>query len=212
MSKEDETCGLYLITPEAIDDIGAFAAVLDAVLATRAVACVQLRLKGATDDQIAVAAEALLPVCHKYDVPLLINDRADIAAAVDADGVHLGQNDGDVAAARTLLGADKDIGVTCHGSKDLAYVAGDQGANYVAFGAFFPSETKPEAEIAEMELLTTWDEITEIPAVAIGGIDHTNCKALADAGAHFVAVCASIWGAEEGPVAAVQTIRARLDT
>ena len=211
MSDDYEACGLYLLTPETIDDIGAFAAALDSVLATEAVACVQLRLKGATDDQLSIAAEALLPVCHKYGVPLLINDRADIAAAVGADGVHLGQNDGDVAAARSLLGADKDIGVTCHGSKDLAYVAGDQGANYVAFGAFFPSKTKPDAEIVEMDLLTNWDEITEIPTVAIGGIDHTNCKTLADAGAHFVAVCTAIWNAEDGPVAATEKIRAALD-
>lgn len=211
MPDDSEPCGLYLITPKTIDNVGAFAASLDGVLATGAVACVQLRLKEIDDDHLQNIGKKLLGVCHKYDVPMLVNDRADIAAAIDADGVHLGQKDGDVAAARSLLGANKDIGITCHGSKDLAFTAGDQGANYVAFGAFFPSSTKPEAEIVEPSLLTAWDEITEIPSVAIGGINHGNCKTLADAGAHFVAVCAAVWQAEEGAVAAVEKIRAALD-
>jgi len=211
MSDTEETCGLYLLTPEIIDDLVVFGAELDKVLATGAVDVVQLRLKDASDEDFKAAAAALLAVCHAYDVPMLVNDRADIAAEVDADGVHLGQNDGDVATARALLGADKDIGVTCHGSKDLAFAAGEQGANYVAFGAFFPSTTKQDAEIADKDILTVWDEVTEVPAVAIGGITAENCKELADAGAHFVAVCAAVWGADVGAVAAVQQIRAALN-
>jgi len=211
MADEEEYCGLYLLTPEVIDDLSAFEAELEAVLATGAVDCVQLRLKSVSDEKIIAAAEALMPVCHQHEVPLLLNDRADLAAQVDADGVHLGQADGDVATARSLLGADKDIGVTCHGSKDLAFTAGEQGANYVAFGAFFPSRTKVDAELASKELLTAWDEITDLPCVAIGGITPENCRELAEAGAHFVAVCAAVWGAEKGAVAAIQAFRAALD-
>lgn len=208
---EEDVCGLYLLTPEAIDDLAAFGAELDSVLATGAVACVQLRLKNASDEKVVASAEALLPVCHKYDIPLLINDRADLAAQTDADGVHLGQDDGDVASARSLLGANKDIGVTCHGSKDLAFTAGEQGANYVAFGAFFPSTTKSDAELADKQLLADWDEVTDVPCVAIGGITAENCRELASAGAHFVAVCAAVWEATDGAVAAVAKIRAALD-
>jgi len=204
MANNDNACGLYLLTPEHIDNVQAFALTLDAVLATGAVDCVQLRLKDVADDVIIATAETLLQVCHAHEVPLFINDRTDIAVLVDADGVHLGQDDGDVATARALLGAAKDIGVTCHGSKDMAFTAGDQGANYVAFGAFFPSPTKPGAALADTELLTVWDEITDIPCVAIGGITPQNCGELKAAGAHFVAVCAAIWDDRDGPVAAAK--------
>jgi len=211
MANDENYCGLYLLTPEKIDDIAAFARDLDAVLATGAVDCVQLRLKGVADEVIIAAAESLLTVCHAYEIPLLINDRADIAAKVDADGVHLGQDDGDIASTRSLLGADKDIGVTCHNSKDLAFVAGDQGANYIAFGAFFPSSTKKEATVADKQLLTDWDEVTDLPCVAIGGITPENCGELKAAGAHLVAVCSAVWNAPEGPVAAVKQFRKALD-
>ncbi len=210
MAIDDETCGLYLLTPDHIDNLSKFAAELDAVLATGAVDCVQLRLKNVTDEDLILAAETLLKVCHTYDIPLLINDRADIAAQIDADGVHLGQEDGDVAAARALLGADKDIGVTCHASKDLAFTAGDQGANYVAFGAFFPSKTKPDADLADKELLTVWDEVTDIACVAIGGITPENCTEIASSGAHFVAVCDAVWNAKDGAVDAVRRFQSAL--
>lgn len=201
---EREPCQLYLITPEVIDDISAFASELDGVLATGAVACVQLRLKGGDDDTVRAAATALLPVCHKHDVPLLLNDRADLAAEVGADGVHIGQQDDDIATARSLLGADKDIGVTCHDSKHLAFEAGEAGANYVAFGACFPGVTKPDATPVDLSVITAWDEITDIPCVAIGGITHENCKAVADAGAHFIAVSSAVWNYPEGPAASVK--------
>lgn len=207
---EDDGCGLYLLTPPAIKDLDAFAEKLDAVLATGAVDCVQLRLKGADDADIIAVGKQLLGICHKYEVPLLVNDSAELAHAVDADGVHLGQEDGDVASARALLGANKDIGVTCHDSKHLAFEAGEAGANYVAFGAFFESATKPGAVPADLSILTDWDEITDIPSVAIGGISVENCKTVVQAGAHFVAVCGCVWDHPEGPVVAVKELRKAL--
>jgi len=210
MAVDKDICELYLITPETINDVTGFCRQLDDVLATEMVACVQLRLKGADDATFEETGLALLPVCHKHGVPMLVNDRADIAVKINADGVHLGQEDGDVVSARTLLGHDKDIGVTCHGSKQLAYDAGDAGANYVAFGAFFPSKTKPEAKVADKEILTHWDETTDIPCVAIGGITPENCREVADAGAHFVAICSAVWEYCEGPKAAIQAFHKAL--
>jgi len=204
MPDAEDRCLLYLITPEQIDDVSAFSGVLEQVLAGGDVACVQLRLKGVSDEVVVATAKALMPVCHKYEVAFILNDRADLAAQVDADGVHLGQEDGDVAAARALLGHNKDIGVTCHSSMHLAFEAGEAGANYVAFGAFFPSKTKAKALPAELSILTRWDEITDVPCVAIGGITAENCTEVANAGAHFVAVCDAVWGHPEGPVAAVK--------
>ncbi len=210
MSETTEGCLLYLITPDRIDDLDEFAATLDAALGAGDVACLQLRLKGVEDDVIIAAAKKLMPIAHSHDVPFLINDRADIAAEVDADGVHLGQGDGDVPSVRTLLGHGKDIGVTCHDSMHLAYKAGEEGANYVAFGAFFPTETKDTEFTPEMDILTVWDEVTELPCVAIGGITLENCRELADAGAHFVAVCSAVWNHPEGPAAAVRAFNETL--
>ncbi|MFC3052702.1 thiamine phosphate synthase [Kordiimonas pumila] len=207
---QKEPCGLYLLTPEKIDDLVRFIDTLDLVLATGVVTCLQLRLKSVDDSVIIETAKALLPICHKHEVPLLLNDRADIAAEVDADGVHLGQEDGDVASARTLLGHNKDIGVTCHSSLHLAFEAGEAGANYVAFGSFFPSVTKKNATPADKEILSTWDEVTDIACVAIGGITPDNCRELADSGAHFVAVSSAVWNHKDGPVAAVRVFEAAL--
>ncbi len=210
MPQNPEACRLYLITPDEIPDLDQFASILDETLAAGDVACLQLRLKGASDDEIVAAAHKLMPICHKYDVAFFINDRADLAAQVDADGVHLGQEDGDVPSARTLLGHSKDIGVTCHDSMHLAYKAGDEGANYVAFGAFFPTDTKTTEFQPELDILTVWDEVTELPCVAIGGITPENCGELAEAGAHFVAVCSGVWKHPEGPVAAVRAFNEAL--
>ncbi len=204
MANNQEPCDLYLITPEKIDDLDAFSATLDDVLATGHVACVQLRLKGANDETILKTADRLLDVCHGREVSMLLNDRADLADEVDADGVHIGQDDISYAEAREILGNDKDIGVTCHNSRHLGFEAAEAGASYVAFGAFFSSVTKPEAELAEFEPLTMWDEATDIPCVAIGGITPENCRSVADAGAHFIAVCSGVWNHSEGPVTAVK--------
>lgn len=197
-------CELYLITPPQIKDVAAFAASLDKVLATGKVACLQLRLKDVSDDTIRDAGKALMAICHKHDVAFILNDRADLAAELDADGVHLGQHDGDVGTARTLLGHDKDIGVTCHDSRHLAYEAGEAGADYVAFGAFFLTNTKETEFQPELDILTAWEEVTEIPCVAIGGITVENCADVARAGAHFVAVSSGVWDYADGPVKAVE--------
>lgn len=209
MSKSDaaqlETkCELYLITPPQINDLAAFAAELDKVLATGSVACLQLRLKGVDEDTIRAAAKKLMPVCDAHDVAFILNDNAELAHELDAGGVHLGQGDGDVRAARSLLGHDKDIGVTCHDSRHLAFEAGEAGADYVAFGAFFETKTKQTDARPDLEILSMWEEVTDLPCVAIGGITVENCRSLADAGAHFVAVSGSVWNHPEGPVAAVE--------
>lgn len=203
-TNDQNRCELYLITPPTIDDLDAFAGTLSDTLATGAVACVQLRLKGVEDAAIVEAAKAIMPVCHKHDVAFILNDRADLAAELDADGVHLGQEDGDIKVARALLGHDKDIGITCHDSMDLAFQAGEAGADYVAFGAFFDTDTKDASTRPELDILTTWDEVTTLPSVAIGGITVDNCRTVAEAGAHFVAVCGGVWNHPAGPVEAVR--------
>lgn len=209
MSKTDAVqdsskCELYLITPPRIDDMEAFASLLDKVLATGSVACLQLRLKGVDDDEIRAAANKIMPICAAHEVAFILNDSAELAHELDADGVHLGQSDGDVRAARALLGHDKDIGVTCHDSRHMAFEAGEAGADYVAFGAFFNTETKQTDARPDLEILTMWDEVTDLPCVAIGGITVENCRSLSDAGAHFVAVSAGVWNHPDGPVAAAK--------
>lgn len=209
MAKNDSAqdtvgCELYLITPPQIENLETFSVLLNQVLATGAVACLQLRLKGVSDDEIRKAAQKIMPVCNANDVAFILNDRADLAHELDADGVHLGRGDGDVGAARSLLGHDKDIGVTCHDSRHLAFEAGEAGADYVAFGAFFDTSTKDTDVRPDLDVLTMWDDVTDLPCVAIGGITVENCRSLADAGAHFVAVSSGVWDYPDGPVAAVK--------
>ena len=204
---------LYLLTPEALPDgfADTLARTLDAGLGTAAeVACVQLRLKGQGDDAVLRAAEDILPVCAPRGVALLVNDRADLARRVGADGVHLGQKDGSVADARRMLGDDADIGVTCHDSYHLALEAGEAGADYVAFGAFYPSLTKDAPTRADPELLRSWSMMTVLPCVAIGGITPANAATLAAAGADYLAVSAGVWRHEEGPEAAVRAFATAL--
>jgi thiamine-phosphate pyrophosphorylase len=196
-------CQLYLISPPDFD-VGAHAdALLSALSAGGPVAAYQLRMKGHSDDAILAAAERLLPICRAADVAFLLNDRADLAKAADADGVHLGQGDGSVADARRLLGADAQIGVTCHGSRHLAMEAGEAGANYVAFGAFFPTGTKMVEHHATPDILGWWTALSPIPCVAIGGITPANCGPLVAAGADFLAVSAAVWTDPDGAAAAV---------
>ncbi len=204
MSDEVYRPYLYLITPPIIEDLDAFSIELDAALAAGQVACVQLRLKNASDEEIIKATEVLMPIAHKHEVSFIINDRVDLAAQLDADGVHLGQSDGDVKEARELIGFDKDIGVTCHDSRHLGFEAGEAGANYVAFGAFYPTDTKKSDYRPEPEILKLWTEGTEIPCVAIGGITSQNCGPLIDAGAHFIAVCSAVWNHPKGAATAVK--------
>ncbi|MCQ8184759.1 thiamine phosphate synthase [Parvularcula maris] len=200
---------LYLITPPAVHDLDAFTEQLAAVLGEGAgtnaeAACLQLRLKGASDDEVLRAAEALMPVCERMGTGFLVNDRADLAKLAGADGVHLGQSDGTVAEARKLLGEGKDIGVTCHGSIHLAMEAGEAGADYVAFGAFFPTSTKESLHHAEPDVLTRWQAMATVPQVAIGGITPATARGLVEAGADFVAISSAIWNAEGGPAAGMR--------
>jgi thiamine-phosphate pyrophosphorylase len=202
-------CQLYLISPPAID-LAAHAQALEAALgAGGPVAAYQLRLKGAPDEAILRAAAALAPLCAANDVAFIVNDRADLAAACGADGVHLGQEDGSVAEARRVLGHEAQIGVTCHGSRHLAMEAGEQGANYVAFGAFFETGTKAVNHRATPGILSWWTAISPIPCVAIGGITPANCRPLVEAGADFLAVASAVWCAPD-PAEAVSAFARRL--
>jgi thiamine-phosphate pyrophosphorylase len=204
-----ERCRLYLLTPPAID--AAFADKLAAALDAGDVGAVQLRLKDCDDDAIKRAAAALLPVCHARERPLILNDRPDLAQAIGADGVHVGQQDAPYDEARRLLGADRIVGVTCHASIDLAYDAAEAGADYVAFGAFFPSVTKERpAGQADVEILRQWSETITVPCVAIGGITPANCGSLVAAGADFLAVVGAVWSYPEGPGAAVKEFNAAI--
>ncbi len=209
-------CGLYVITPPEIADLAAFEKALAAALDAGDVAAVQLRLKSkaggaAPDDEILACAQRLLPVAHARDVELLINDRPDLARQAGADGVHVGQSDMACKEARALLGPDATVGVTCHNSRHLAIKAAEDGADYVAFGAFFPTSTKDAATRADLETLRAWSLATTVPCVAIGGITPENCGVLVAAGADFLAVSSSVWGHLEGPAAAVNAFRAAIE-
>jgi thiamine-phosphate pyrophosphorylase len=207
----DEPCRLYLITPPALPDPARFAAEdLARALDGGDVAALQLRLKDVPDEAILRAAEAILPVAQAHGVAVLMNDRMDLARRAGCDGVHLGQSDGDPQAARKLLGAEATIGVTCHASRHLAMEAGEAGADYVAFGAFFPTGTKEVQHRAEPEILEWWSEMFELPCVAIGGITAANCAPLVRAGADFLAVVGAVWSHAEGPAAGVRAMNAAI--
>ena len=199
-------CQLYLITPPRIDDISAFTRLLPEVLRVGQVAALQIRLKDYADADILSLASQMLPIAHKEGVAVLINDRPDLAAKIGADGAHIGQDDMPYSQARAILGPDRMIGVPCHDSRHLAMEAGEAGADYVAFGAFFKTATKSPKARATTELLGWWSEIFEIPCVAIGGIGVANCAELAKQGADFVAISSGIWAHEKGPIWAAQAI------
>ncbi|MBB5691599.1 thiamine phosphate synthase [Roseomonas alkaliterrae] len=203
-----EGCRLYLITPPRID-IPRFRDVLAAALDAGDVACLQLRLKDADKDAIARAAEVLMPVCHARDVAFILNDDARLAHELGCDGAHLGQSDGDHAAARKLL-EGRILGITCHASRHLAMTAGEIGADYVAFGAFFPTGTKQTVHTAGTDLLQWWSEMMEIPCVAIGGITAENCAPLVRAGADFLAVVGAVWNHPDGAAAGVRAMNAAI--
>ncbi len=203
------TTRLYLITPPALEP-KTFADRLAEALDAGDVACVQLRLKDVDDDAIRRAAEVLRPVAQRRGVAFLMNDRPDLALATDCDGVHVGQQGVSYAEARRLLGPDRIVGVTCHQSRHLALEAAEAGADYVAFGAFFPSATKETAQRADPELLRWWSEIMTVPSVAIGGITQANCAPLVAAGADFLAVIAAVWSYAQGPGQAVKDFLAAI--
>jgi len=194
---------LYLITPPAFDP-PVFARSLAEALDAGDVACVQLRLKPADDDAIRRAADVLRPIAQDRGVAFVMNDRADLALACGCDGVHVGQEDTPYDTARRLLGPNRIVGVTCHASRDLALEAAEKGADYVAFGAFFPTQTKIAKGRADPELLQWWSNATTVPCVAIGGITPANCGPLVKVGADFLAVVAAVWDHPQGPGAAVK--------
>ena len=203
-------CRLYLITPPALPDLAAFAATLAQTLAAGDVGALQLRLKDVSDGAIGAAVRAIGPVAADHGVALILNDRPDLAAELNCDGVHIGQGDGPFREARRLVGQDRIVGVTCHDSRHLAMEAAEAGADYVAFGAFFPTATKDAPTRAEPEILSIWQESMLIPCVAIGGITVDTAADLASAGADFIAVSAGVWGHADGSAAAVRAFNAEI--
>ncbi|PTQ11655.1 thiamine phosphate synthase [Sphingomonas oleivorans] len=199
---ERPPCQLYLISPPAID--AGFADRLATALDAGPVAAFQLRLKGLDDHAIAALAAPLQRICADREVAFIINDSIGLAKRLGADGVHLGQEDGDPREARRVLGPQAQIGVTCHDSRHLAMEAGEAGADYVAFGAFYPTTTKEARHRPDPSILSWWSTLFELPCVAIGGITPDNARPLIDAGADFLAVCGAVWNAPEGEAAAVR--------
>lgn len=193
--KRTEPCRLYLISPHEVR--GDFPDRLRSVVGDESVAAFQLRVKGTDEHELARLAEPLQRICADAGVAFIVNDSMALAKRIGADGVHLGQKDGDVREARALLGPQAQIGVTCHDSRHLAMEAGEAGADYVAFGAFYPTSTKPSHYRPEPSILRWWSSLFEVPCVAIGGITPQNARPLIDAGADFLAVCQAIWGAAE---------------
>ncbi|MCA3721854.1 thiamine phosphate synthase [Phenylobacterium sp.] len=203
-------CRLYLITPPRLDDIDAFARRLEAALSAGDVAALQIRLKGASEEEITEVVRALGPVARAHDVALILNDDPALAARLDCDGVHVGQSDASCAEARRLVGRDRIVGVTCHDSRHLAMEAAEMGADYVAFGAFFPTFTKDAPTRADPEILSVWQETMETPCVAIGGITPDNARGLVAAGADFIAVSSGVWSHPDGEAEAVRALNATI--
>lgn len=193
-------CQIYLISPQ--DVAGQFPQRLAKALDAAPVAAFQFRVKGLDEHAATALAEPLQRICGDREVAFIVNDSISLAKRIGADGVHLGQSDGDLRDARQQLGREAQIGVTCHASRHLAMEAGEAGADYVAFGAFFPTTTKAVEHHAEPEILTWWQSLFEIPCVAIGGITSENAAGLVRAGADFIAVSGAIWQGDEAAAVA----------
>lgn len=205
----DHDTRLYLISPPDVPEAAAFLALLEQVLATGMVTAVQLRLKRPGEAQsdpglLGALARDAVPLIQSAGAVAIINDLPDIAVETGADGVHLGQSDMRVKDARARLGPDALIGATCHASRHLAMEAGEAGADYVAFGAFYPTNTKDTEHRPDPDILAWWQDVMEIPCVAIGGIVPENAAPLIRAGVDFLAVSAGVWNHADGPVAAVK--------
>lgn len=207
---------IYIISPPVIHDDDAFLAQLDAVLSTQKVAAFQLRVKDLARDSLVALAQRVVALCHEYHVVCIINDAVDIVAETHADGVHIGQDDGPSAdnayikKLRKQLGEEAIIGVSCYGSKDAAMHAGEQGASYVSFGAFYPTQTKEPKARPPVDILSWWSEYTNVPVCAIGGINPDNCTPLVEAGADFIAVVSYVWDHPEGAVAAIEYLSEKI--
>ncbi|MCW3836801.1 thiamine phosphate synthase [Sphingomonas canadensis] len=188
-------CQLYLISPPDVG--GDFPARLERALAAGPVAAFQFRVKGLDQHEAARLAEPLQRICAAHEVAFIVNDSVSLAKRLGADGVHLGQQDGDAREARSILGPGAQIGVTCHDSRHLAMEAGDAGADYVAFGAFYPTATKETRHRPDPSILSWWSTLFELPCVAIGGITPENAAPLVKAGADFLAVSGAVWNGDE---------------
>lgn len=199
-------CRLYLISPPKLSAAN-FLIPLREALEGGDVASFQLRLKHVSDDEIRRAVDLLRPAVQANDTAFILNDRPDLAAELGCDGVHVGQEDASYAQARRLL-PDGIVGVTCHDSRHLAMEAGEAGADYVALGAFFPTQTKDPKTQADIELLRWWSQTMVVPCVAIGGITIANAPTLIEAGADFLAVSAGVWEHPDGPESAVRAFNA----
>ena len=206
----DIPCQLYLISP--LDVGGDFPQRLRQALEAGPVAAFQFRVKDIDPEEAARLAEPLKAICDEFDVAFIVNDDVALAQRLGADGVHLGQGDESLKNARAALGKDVQIGITCHDSRHLSMEAGEGGANYVAFGAFFPTETKETQYKPELDIVQWWAEMMEIPCVAIGGITPDNCRPLIDAGADFLAVSGAVWNDPAGPAAAVRKFADIMDS
>jgi len=196
-----EPAKLYLISPQEVG--GGFPDRLRPALEPGIATAFQLRLKNVVEHDLARLAEPIQRICADANVAFIVNDSVSLAKRLGADGVHLGQSDGDVREARSLLGPSAQIGRTCHDSRHLAMEAGEAGADYVAFGAFYPTTTKPSDYRPDPSILSWWSTLFEIPCVAIGGITPGNSAPLVRAGADFLAVCQAVWGRDD-PAAAVR--------
>ena len=196
-------CRLYLITPSDFK-LSEFRQKLALALDSGDIACVQLRLKNASERRIMKTIESLRPIVQERNVSFILNDDPKLAYQGGCNGVHIGQKDVVYEDARDILGASATIGVTCKNDPQLAILASENGADYVAFGAFFPTKTKITYNRASPEIINIWSQTMNIPSVAIGGITPKNCAPLVRAGANFLAVISSVWEHAGGPGAAIK--------
>ncbi len=208
---KNPSCRLYLITPPVFEP-AIFRRELKAALSGGDVAAVQLRIKDAPNDAIRYAARELIGVTQDAGAAFILNDRPDLAAELGCDGVHVGQEDSPYAEARAIMGENRIVGVTCHNSRHLAMEAAEAGADYVAFGAFYPTDTKDAQIRADIETLEIWAQTMETSCVAIGGVTVDNAAPLIRAGADFLAVSAGVWRYPDGPAAAVKKFNELLMT
>ena len=205
----DELAGLYLLTPPKFHLVP-FGETLKSVLDTGAVDCLQLRLKDVSDDEIRTVIDTILPICVDRDIPLILNDRPDIARKSGCDGVHVGEGDASYDEARAIMGEEHIVGVSCYDSRHKAMILGEKGADYVAFGAFYPTKTKEAKTSVTPEILEIWTTFTTVPCVAIGGITADNVAPLVLAGADFIAVTGGVWNHPDGPEAGAKAIKAAI--